>query len=451
MKPRNKRERNKKGVAFFFFLMVFGLLLGFLMLVVNTGMIVYQKIRLQTTADLASYAGAAVQASYLGNASSGEDSLRGINFKILQRYSKLTQELQDLNKTPAPWPGIVPMEIPGPAGWAACIAMCQAANLMNAQLRVAKYKAASQDMEKLRQKALRILTDLPKSSQRAAEATVAMNIPDLAIEGSSLAALISQNTNKVDEIVRASSGGVSGSAFVKKKNAVLSFSSAKGMYLANIVASVPHAFVYYGPSCSGYKFVEDTAIPTGWFCHVNGQGAGTSTGGSGGSGMMVSGPMGYAMAAAAFGRSFAPATISGNIGTIDKISKQKANAIRIHFVQNANRPEPWFMSALEWYPTNGSFMNMENSLGATGSLFPKQTRLVAVSAAEPFGGTLIGSNSPIFGVRLQSIRKILLDPRLSAVKADFPGIYDYMQSLAPIDNQGRATEKADEVIRRFLH
>jgi hypothetical protein len=137
--------------------------------------------------------------------------------------------------------------------------------------------------------------------------------------------------------------------------------------------------------------------------------------------------------------------------TIDKISDSSANAIRLHFLQNPNKPDPFFISALEWNPENGSFMNMENSLGATGSLFPKQTRLVAVSAAEPFGGTLVGSSFGTFGVRLQAIRKVLLDPRVAPVKNDFSGLYDYMQALGPVDAQGRQTGKAEDVIRKFLH
>ena len=159
------------------------------------------------------------------------------------------------------------------------------------------------------------------------------------------------------------------------------------------------------------------------------------------------------MAAVAFARSFTSMKTSGNIGKISDIADFKKSALRLGFILNPHKPAPFFLSAAEWFPGSGSFMNLENSLGATGAIFPKQTRLVAVSAAEPFGGALAPSQSiaPVFGVRLQSIRKLLLSPLMVDVRDDFPGLYEYMESLSPRDQNGNPIEKSEQVIKRFLH
>src|SRR4051812_24239692 len=95
--------KNKdRGVALIFFVLVFGIMMAFLLMIINTGMLVYQKMRLQSSVDLAAYAGASVQASYMGNQGnadrqvngSGEDSIQGLNNKILKRYGKLLKDLQ---------------------------------------------------------------------------------------------------------------------------------------------------------------------------------------------------------------------------------------------------------------------------------------------------------------------------------------------------------------------
>ena len=96
-------------------------------------------------------------------------------------------------------------------------------------------------------------------------------------------------------------------------------------------------------------------------------------------------------------------------------------------------------------------MNLENSLGAKGSLFPKRTRLVALSLAEPFGGSLALSEYSVFGVRLAGIRKVLLDPRVAPVKTDYGDLWKYMEFLSPTDVNGQKKETAEQVIKRFLH
>ncbi len=425
-----------------YFLAVLGIVLGFLMLVINTGVIVYQKIRLQTAVDLAAYAGASVQASYLGNQQSGKESIASINQEILKRYQQLTEDL-DMGTGVAPWPSIVPLPIPGEAGRATCMAMCAAANTANAGYAVSVYKKAAADLALLRLKAARIISELPKASQRAAEATLRLNIPELSLGDGAFASITSETTNDWKTVVQEAKASGADALLAKKKNAVLSFSSEKGLYLANVVAPVSHSYVYYGlpgagPFCMNADIQPNTGLPYMWYCLVNGSGI---TGMQNG---YNSAFLSYTMAVAK----------QSNPNPISKIlDGGKAKGIRLNFIQNDHKPGPFFLAAAEWYPENGSFMNMENSFGATGSLFPKKTKLAALAAAEPFGGHFasIGRQHIFYGVRLQSIRKLLLDPRMQAVKDDFPGLGDYMESLAPLDSQGRPVEKSDEVVRRFLH
>lgn len=419
------RPKREKGVVLIYFILILGVMLGFLMLVLNTGMLVYQKIRLQTAADLAAYAGASVQASYLGNETSGDQSIASINNKILERYGKLLNKLRF--GTVAAWP----QGFPDPFS---CAAACTVASLANAQKTVNEYKAAASDIEQYRTQIVRILSQMPKAARQAAEATIGANIQDLMIDQNGFAALQEDTTNDVAKVVKAATS--TSSSLSQPKNAVLSFESEKGLYLANVVAPVPHAFAFFGPAC--FNLYAGQVHHPYWFCSVNGAG--------------YHGPTGYQAAALAFGKVFSP-KMNGNIGQVGKIfgNSMKTKAIRLQYILNPNRPDPSFTVAAEWYPKNGSFANLENSLGAAGSLFPKQTRLVAVASAEPFGGSLVNANLNVFGTRLQSIRKILLDPRLRANQEDFPNLYKYFETLGALDQSGRPTESGEEVIRKFLH
>jgi hypothetical protein len=308
------------------------------------------------------------------------------------------------------------------------------ASIANGKKTVNEYKQAAADIEVYRKQILRILAQLPKASRQAAEATLGANIQDLKIETEGLAALGGDTTDDISKVVQSANGG--GDVLGKKKNAVLSFESEKGLYLANIVAPVPHAFAYFGPMC--YNLYAGEVHSAYWFCSVNGQG--------------YHGPTGYQAAALAFGKVFL-SQMNGNIGQVGKIFQNSldTSAIRLQYILNPHRPDPSFTVAAEWYPPNGSFANLENSLGASGNLFPKQTRLVAVASAEPFGGNLINPSLNIFGVRLQSIRKVLLDPRLRANQADYPNLFKYFETLGPLDDSGRPTASGEEVIQKFLH
>lgn len=424
----NRLRKQQAGVALLFFIMLIGVFLGFMMLVVNTGMLVYQKIRLQSAVDVAAYAGASVQASYLGNSSSGEQSINRINNQILKRYGKLLKDLQFGSRIA--WPQGIP-------NFAACAAVCAAASLANGQYTERLYKQAAADIEDYRNQIIAILKQMPVAARKAAEETIKQNIPDLEVKDDFVSSLSGETTNDVNKVVESSKeAATSIEGLDKKKNAILSFSSAKGMYLANVVAPVPHAFAYYGPMC--FNLYAGQEVNPYYYCAVNGQGA-------------PGGSNGYQAAALAFAKVYAPAQFSGNIGNIKKISDRSAKGIRLQFIQNPHKPEPFVVVSAEWYPKNGSAMNLENSLGVSGSLFPKQTRLVAVAAAEPFGGALGVANANIFGTRLQSIRKLLLNPKMKLVKDDFQMLDKYMETLAPLDDQGRPTEQAEDVIRRFLH
>lgn len=425
--------RRPKGVATIFFVIVFGLLLGFFMLVANTGLLIYQKMRLQTAVDLGAYAAASVQASYLGNEQSGDQSLMAINGKIFSRYGELLNDLQF--GWVAPWP----VGFPDPAS---CMAMCVAANVANGQYAAGIYKKAARDMEQYRQEAAAILSQLPEAAQKAAEETIRLNIPELSVEGDdpiSSSFNLAKTVNRIDEVINSNKSTQSGRDDLseggsKKKNAVLTFQSSKGMYLANVVAAVPHSFAYYGPACYNKNPLSGTPF---WFCMVNGAGS--------------HGDVGFGMASLAFARSKAPAVAAGNIGMLKTIGDKGSNAIRTIFVPNTHKPEPFVTVSAEWYPASGRFANFENALGAKGSLFPKATKIIAIAAAEPFGGNLASMRRSIFGTRLQSIRKVLLDPRMTAVEEDFPGLYDYFETLSPVDSSGQPLEKSREIIKRFLH
>ncbi len=276
----------------------------------------------------------------------------------------------------------------------------------------------------------RILQQLPKAMQKAAEATVRLNVPELAISEGALSDFGSATTNDASEIM----GQNFQSLTQERKNAVLTFSSSKGAYLANVVGSVPHTMMYFGPTCADACWDPESCPPM-WYCTVNGQG--------------LSGkPVGLAQALGAY--SLGREGI-GNIGKLDKLADLDASAIPIHFIENPYAPKPFAVVAADWFPKGGTFMNLENSLGAKGSLFPKRTRLVAVSLAEPFGGSFAKNEVMPFGVRLAGIRKTLLDPRLEAVKDDYGDLWNYMKFLGPKGPNGQQQEAAEDVIKRFLH
>lgn len=416
-------SQSNRGVAIVFFLLVFGLTLAFTMMVMNTGTLVYQKIKLQSAVDLASYAGASVQASYLGNQSSGAGSIKYINRQILERHASLIQDLAQRQTYTAPWP----QGFPDPGS---CAAACQAANIATSAQVVSKYRRAVSDIAQYHSQVRRILQGLPQATQEVMEETIARNMPDLSLEQQNqggLGAFTAQTTNQVDEVLSSTNQNI----FQEKKNAVLSFMSDRGMYLANVVGNVPHDFPFFGPACFNLLPAQGNY----WYCTVNGRGVG---GGSGG----------FSQAAASYAAGLGGV---GNIGTVLKISDPNSNSIQLHFVENPHRPKPFAIAAAEYYPPNGTFMNLENSFGAKGSLFPTQTRLVAVSGAEPFGGSLASYFEYPFGTRLQGLRRLLLDPRAAQVQEDYRGLYEYMEFLGPRDERGETFETAEEVIRRFLH
>ncbi|MGA0164540.1 MAG: pilus assembly protein TadG-related protein, partial [Bdellovibrionota bacterium] len=82
-----KKRSSERAVAVVYFALIFSFLMGFLMLAANTGRLVYHKMKLQSSVDLAAYAGASVQAAYLGSES--PDSIKQINAKIMDHYIDL--------------------------------------------------------------------------------------------------------------------------------------------------------------------------------------------------------------------------------------------------------------------------------------------------------------------------------------------------------------------------
>lgn len=413
-------RKAKRGVALIYFTLIFGVLLGFTMLIINTGLLIYQKIRLQSAVDMAAYAGASVQAAYYGGHGSGEQSIKALNTKIQERYFKLLRDLQ--------YGSIAPF-VSGFPDPGTCAVACQAANFANAQHVLSLYHDAVSDIENYHDQIRRILQQMPKATQKAVEETMKLNIPDLDL---GTMAAFSKTTNELSEVLNSNTNNI----FEEKKNAVLTFLSNKGGYLANVVSGVPHTFTYFGPTCE--DLYRNTTHAAHYYCIVNGAGVGGT-------------PTGYTAAIAAHLRGLAGGQASGNIGHIKKISDMGSNAIRLHFVEDAFKPKPFVVVAAEWYPDAGAYMNLESSFGATGSLFNKKTRLAAVSAGEPFGATLVSNTAQPFGVRLTGIRKVLLDPRVQLVRDDYKGVFDYMEFIGPRDDDGRTVESPEDVIRRFLH
>lgn len=412
--------KKQKGVALIFFALTFGMMLTFLLVIINTGTLIYQKMRLQAAVDLAAYSAASVQASYLGNDESGEDSISAINGKILQRWTKLLEDLK------SGYPGVM---ISGMPSYPACMAACMASSTANASRVVSLYQEAAADIEELHEEARQMIAALPEASQKAAEETLKQNISDLALSDGALSA--DSTTNELSALLEASNA----SSQEEFQNAILSFGSKKGMYLTNVVGAVPHVFPYFGPFC--FDALMGTGSPfQAFYCQMNGAGA-------------PGGPNGQAAAMAAYGRSFAPEG-NGNIGMIESIGNPNANAIKLNFLENPNNPDPFVVVAAEWYPRSSTAVNMENIIAGAGDLFADRTRLVAVAAAEPFGGNLAQSQIN-YGTRLQSIRKLLMDPRVLPVKEDYQDVFDYMGYLSPVDSDGDALETPEQVIRRFLH
>jgi len=416
------RHRKNSAVALVFFMLVLGLSLAFSMVVLNTGLIVYQKMRLQNSVDLAAYAGASVQASYLGNESSGEESIVAINNRIIRRYIKLLEDINHRpNQVPVPWFGFPER--------ASCMAACAAGNLAVSARAVSIYRSALRDIEEEHDKARRILEQMPDAVRAVMEKTIALNIPDLEIEGGPFGGA----TSDMQEILGNREGNFSG----QPRNVALSFTSDKGAYLANVVAGVPHRTIYYGPSCADMNRTTRSAPPF-FYCTINGQGATGSQ-------------SGWALAVAAYGRGRMGGEFSGNIGQVQKISNPRSRAIKLHFIEDPHKPKPFVVAAAEWFPPTGNYLNLEKSFGAKGQLIPERTRLAAVSAAEPFGGYLTAQQVRPWGTRLQAIRKVLLDPRMRSVREDFGGLFDYMQYVGPKDEDGNDIESVEETIRRFLH
>lgn len=417
------RSPAKRGIALIYFALVFGMLVGFFALVLNTGLLIWQKMRLQTAVDLGSYAAASVASAYLGNNSSNTESIQAKNFEIRKEYFDL---LEEINKRPSrvAFPGIWPD--PG-----SCTVACNAMNVIVAQRALNIYDSRKRNIMEKHAEVRRILQQLPKAMQRAAEETIRLNVPELAIEEAGyLGTLFNDTTNQVGDLVDNPQTTFSG----QKKNAILTFSSSKGAYLANVVAGVPHRIIYFGPTCAdatrSYK-----KLPPMWYCTVNGAGAGGDFPG-----------LAQALAAYSLGREG-----TGNVGQIRKLSRLSANAIPVHFVENPHKPKPFALVAAEWYPATGRLVNLENSFGASGKLFSDRTRLVAVSGAEPFGGSISLNTYMPFGVRLAGIRKLLLDPRVNEVRDDYGDLFKYMKFLGPVDANGGQAETAEEVIKRFLH
>lgn len=81
-----KPHQNSKGQATIFVAMMMVVFLSFFSFVVNTGLLVNAKINLQNAADLAAYAGAAVQARQLNQASYLNYEMRRAYKKFLFRY-----------------------------------------------------------------------------------------------------------------------------------------------------------------------------------------------------------------------------------------------------------------------------------------------------------------------------------------------------------------------------
>jgi len=422
MKRNFTFKKSNKAVALIFFTLIFAVFLGFFAMVMNSGDLVLKKIRLQSAVDLAAYSGASIQASYLGNLSSGEQSIRNINGKIQERYFKLLDDLQVINS--APWPQGIP-------NIGACVAACVVANYVNGEEVIRLYKNAQNDIFKYHDQIRAILQQMPAKVREAVEATIAINIPDLSLEPQAGSSSINV-TNQAQDVINRNLDF--GSNDDEKENAVLTFSSDQGMYLTNVVSSVPHSFPYFGPAC--FNLCDDPSKCRLYYCTVNGKGG------------PVNGIRGYSAASLAYALGLSGGPSSGNIGMVKRIADPDAKAIQLHFVEDPTKPAPFVTVAAEWYPDVGVQYDQSQT---ENKIFPTKTRLVAVSSAEPFGSELSSNFNIPFGVRLQGIRRLLLDPRMQEVKDDYGDLFPYMQSLSPKDENGDAKLTAEQVIRKFLH
>ncbi len=414
-----KKSRRQKGVAIVYFALIFSFLMGFLMLAANTGRLVYHKMKLQTSVDLAAYAGASVQAAYLGSDSA--ESIKQINSKIMDHYVNLLSRLD--SRLEVPW-RVLPMF----PDWYGCVAFCETANLVNAQYIVSHYHRARDLIQEEHTKVRRILQQLPEAVRGAVEETMRLNMPEFDLDGRLLGAFDAPATRDLSELMRPT-----GFSNEEPKNAVLTFSSPKGAYLSTVVAGVPHSFPEFGPVC--YNFWQETTNPPLYYCTVNGAGAGGTW-------------RGLAAASDALLAGLAGGRASGNKASVTAIDRFEKNALRLYFIENPHRPQPFVTVAAEYYPKE-SFMNLDNSAG--GSVFNRRPRLAAVSAAEPFGTLLASRNNLPFGVRLAGIRKLLLDPRVSSVRDDFEDLFRYIEFIGPKDDRGENIESAEETLKRFLH
>lgn len=421
-----RKKRFQAGVAVVYFSLVLSFLMGFFMLAANTGRLVYHKMKLQSSVDLAAYSGAAVQASYLG--SDSENSIKRINAKIQQRYVKLLDDIKALT-----YPVAVLVATNGMTGYyrdpVSCAIQCQEANTASLFQVLLLYEKASRDIQKEHQKVRRILQQLPEKIRGAVEETMRLNMPQFDLSGKLLGSSVSPATRELSEIMQPS-------AITQEqlKNAILTFSSEQGAYLANVVSSVPHTVPFLGPFC--INETDGLNMAPQFYCPVNGIALPPGT--LGGASLAFSNLMTFIGSQGA-----APGGTS-----IDKISGRDDSALRLHFIENPHRPQAFVTVAAEYYPSE-SFMNLDNSSG--GSVFNRRPRLAAVSAAEPFGTLLAANDSLPFGVRISGLRKLLLDPRMQSVKEDYQGLFDYFKFIGPKDDRGESIESAEETIKRFLH
>ncbi|MGA0164672.1 MAG: TadE/TadG family type IV pilus assembly protein, partial [Bdellovibrionota bacterium] len=233
-----RKKRFQAGVAVVYFSLVLSFLMGFFMLAANTGRLVYHKMRLQSSVDLAAYSGAAVQASYLG--SDSENSIKRINAKIQGHYRKLLEEIQALT-----YPVAQSVTSQGFIGFGdpyTCSVACLSANSASLNDVLEYYRKASRDIQREHQKVRRILQQLPEKIRGAVEETMKINMPQFDLSGKLLGSTDSPATRELSEIMQPS-------ALTQEelKNAILTFSSEQGAYLANVVSSVPHMVPYLNP------------------------------------------------------------------------------------------------------------------------------------------------------------------------------------------------------------
>lgn len=414
-----KKKSSERAVAVVYFALIFSFLMGFLMLAANTGRLVYHKMKLQSSVDLAAYAGASVQASYLGSES--PESIKHINAKIMDHYIDLLAELDSGLDYPV-------KVLPTFPELASCVAACTAANLVNSKYIVNKYHRARDLIQLEHAKVRRILQQMPEAVRAAVEETMRLNMPEFDLEGRFSGAFDEPATRELEDLLKPS-----GLKEEDPKNAILTFSSQKGAYLANVVAGVPHSFPYFGPAC--FDSQRGTSNFPEWYCTVNGFGVGGTW-------------QGLVLAIGALAQGLAGGQFSLNRGSVSEIAGMNDNALRLFFIEDPHRPQPFVTVAAEYYPKE-SFMNLDNPTG--GSAFNRRPRLAAVSAAEPFGTLLAAQDYTSFGVKLSGIRKLLLDPRISKVRGDFEDAFKYFEFIGPKDDKGQNIETAEETLKRFLH